>query len=53
MYENKIVRDLRNGKATKEQLYKFSICDMNCIVNNGLSAAFEEASKVKLRNSGG
>lgn len=37
MYENKIVRDYRDGKITKEELDKCTTCDMNCVVNNGLS----------------
>lgn len=45
MYENKIVRDYRDGKVTKEQLDKCSTCDMNCVVNNGLSEASEEQLK--------
>ena len=44
MYENKIVRDLRDGKVTKEELDKCSTCDMCAVVNNGLS----EASKAQL-----
>ena len=49
MYENKIVRDFRDGKVTKEELDACSTCDMNCIVNNGLS----EASKEQLKNRTG
>jgi len=37
MYENKIVRDYRDGKVNKEDLDKLSTCDMSCIANNGLS----------------
>ena len=44
MYELKICRDYRDGKVTKEELDKCSTCDMNCVVNNGLS----EASKAQL-----
>lgn len=44
MYENEIVRDLRDGKVTKEELDKCSTCDMCAVVNNGLS----EASKAQL-----
>ena len=44
MYENKICRDYRDGKVTKEELDKCSTCDMNCVVDNGLS----EASKAQL-----
>ena len=49
MYENKIVCDYRDGIVTKEQLDKCSTCDMNCVINNGLS----EASKAQLRNKSG
>ena len=42
MYENKIVRDLRDGKVTKEELDKCSTCDVNACINNGLSAASME-----------
>ena len=44
MYENKICRDLRDGRVTKEELDKCSTCDMCAVVNNGLS----EASKAQL-----
>ena len=37
MYENKIVRDYRDGKVTKEELDKCSTCDLNAKINNGLS----------------
>ena len=47
MYENKIVRDLRDGKVTKEDLDKCSTCDMCATVNNGLSAASMEQLKDK------
>ena len=44
MYENKICREYRDGKVSKDELDKCSTCDKNCIVNNGLS----EASKAQL-----
>ena len=44
MYENKICREYRDGKVTKDELDECSTCDKNCIVNNGLS----EASKAQL-----
>ena len=47
MYENKIVRDYRDGKVTKEELDKCSTCDMNCVVNNGLSKESLEQLKDK------
>ena len=49
MFENKIVRDFRDGKVTKEELDKCSTCDMNCEINNGLS----EASMEQLKNKSG
>ena len=49
MYENKIVKDLRDGKVTKEDLDKLSTCDVNAIVHDGLS----EASKEQLKNKTG
>ncbi len=36
MYENKIVRDYRDGKVTKEELDKCSTCDMCAVASNGL-----------------
>ena len=47
MYENKIVRDYRDGIVTKEELDKCSTCDMHCEVNNGLSDKSKEALKNK------
>lgn len=47
MFENKIVRDYRDGKVSKEDLDKLSTCDMNCIINNGLSEASQEVLKNK------
>ncbi len=44
MYENKIVRDYRDGKVTKEELDKCSTCDMRAEANDGLS----EESKAQL-----
>lgn len=45
MYENKICRDYRNGKATKAQLDKCSTCDLRAVVNDGLSGASKEQLK--------
>lgn len=45
MFENKIVRDYRDGKVTKEELDACSTCDMHCKVNDGLSDASKEALK--------
>lgn len=36
MYENKIVRDYRDGKVTKEQLDRCSTCDQKCKGKRGL-----------------
>lgn len=47
MFENKIVRDFRDGKVTKEELDKCSTCDMNCKINDGLSEKSKEALKSK------
>ena len=47
MFENKIVRDLRNGKVTKEELDRCSTCDMNAKINNGLSEESMEQLKEK------
>ena len=47
MYENKIVRDYRDGKVIKEELDKCSTCDLNCIINDGLSEASKEQLKDK------
>ena len=49
MFENKIVRDYRDGKVTKEELDRCSTCDMNCVINDGLS----EASREQLKNKTG
>lgn len=45
MYENKIVRDYRDGKVTKEEIDMKSTCDMNAVVNDGLSIASKEMLK--------
>lgn len=49
MFENKIVRDYKDGKVSKEELDKCSTCDMNCVINDGLS----EASREQLKNKTG
>ena len=49
MFENKIVRDYRDGKVTKEELDKCSTCDFNAVLNDGLS----EASKEQLKDKSG
>lgn len=41
MYENKIVRDYRDGKVKKEDLDKLSTCDLSCLANDGLSKKSE------------
>ena len=47
MFENKIVRDYRDGKVTKEDLDKCSTCDFNAVLNDGLSEASKEQLKDK------
>ena len=47
MYENKIVRDYRDGKVTKEELDKCSTCDLCAVVNDGLSEASREQLKTR------
>ena len=47
MYESQVVRDYRDGKVTKEELDKLSTCDMNAVINNGLSTASMEQLKNK------
>ena len=47
MFENKIVRDYRDGKVTKEELDRCSTCDMHAKINNGLSDASMEQLKDK------
>lgn len=47
MYENKICRDYRDGKVTKEELDKLSTCDFNATVNDGLSQQSKEQLKTK------
>ena len=42
MYENKIVRDYRDGKITKEELDNCSTCDFCSVINDGLSEASRE-----------
>lgn len=42
MFENKIVRDYRDGKVSKEELDRCSTCDMKSIVHDGLSKASKE-----------
>ena len=47
MYENKIVKDYKEGKVTKEELDKCSTCDLNCVANDGLSKESRDAIKDK------
>ena len=47
MFENKIVRDYRDGKVTKEDLDKCSTCDLCATINDGLSEASKEQLKDK------
>ena len=45
MYENKIVRDYRDEKITKEALDQCSTCDLHAEINDGLSAKSREMLK--------
>ena len=47
MYELKVCRDYRDGRVSKEELDGCSTCDLNCVVNNGLSAASQEQLRHK------
>ena len=47
MYELPICCDYRDGKVTKEELDKLSTCDLNAVINNGLSDDSKEALKGK------
>lgn len=49
MYELPIVRDFRDGKVTKAELDSFSTCDINAVVNDGLS---EKSKKALVGTSG-
>lgn len=49
MYELPIVRDYEEGRVTKEQLDALSTCDMNAVVNDGLS----DTSREQLKNKTG
>ncbi len=51
MYENKIVRDYRDKKVSKEELDSCSTCDMNCKAKNGLSKESEAELKKNLRKN--
>lgn len=47
MYENKIVRDYKQGKITKEDLDRLSTCDYSCVSENGLSKTSNDLLKEK------
>lgn len=47
MYELPIVRDYRDEKVTKQELDSLSTCDMNAVINDGLSAKSREQLKNK------
>ena len=49
MYELPIVRDYRDGKVTKQELDALSTCDMNAVINDGLS----QQSRDQLKNKTG
>lgn len=43
MYENRICRDYRDGRVTKDELDRLSTCDLNATANDGLSEASKNA----------
>lgn len=43
MYENKICRELRDGRVTKEELDNLSTCDLSADVSDGLSSVSKSA----------
>ena len=47
MYELPIVRQYKEGKVSKEELDKLSTCDLNAVIDNGLSEASKEQLKHK------
>ena len=47
MYELPIVRQYKEGKVSKEELDKLSTCDLNAVIDNGLSKASKEQLKYK------
>ena len=49
MYENKIVRDYRDGRVSKAELDACSTCDLHGEICNGLS----EASQAQLKDKSG
>ena len=49
MYELPTVRDYRDGKVTKQELDALSTCDMNAVINDGLS----QQSRDQLKNKTG
>lgn len=51
MYENKIVRDYRDGKVKKEYLDRCSTCDMNAEAEEGLSETSREQIKAKCKEN--
>lgn len=42
MFENKVCKEYRDGKVTKEELDRCSTCDRNAVINDGLSEASRE-----------
>lgn len=53
MYELPIVRDFRDGKVTKAELDSLSTCDINAVVNDGLSENPKSACRHKRRGNRG
>lgn len=48
MYENRICRDYRDGKITKDDLDRCSTCDICAMVNDGLSEASRQIADVDI-----
>ena len=47
MYENRVARDYRDGKISREELDACSTCDICEVVNDGLSERSREQLKEK------
>ena len=45
MFENPVVKDFHDGKISKEELDALSTCDMNAVINDGLSEESRSAIK--------
>ena len=47
MYELRNLSQYKAGKVSKEELDKLSTCDLNAVIDNGLSEASKEQLKHK------